>query len=167
MKFSLFLVSLTSLLSLVGGQTEDDACQPTMNSLAFRETYVQDFSVNRIYKLCPGTRYEIGKLDFSYMIQNGQDMMPLRPNLHIKCGDNGSRENRCLVHGGDIQIDGTGYYGIEQDTVDNVIIEGITFFNVSKYMVWIDKPGTVTFKDCEFRVRAVVIDITMCRSSLF
>lgn len=155
MKVPTLLLLLSSISWLVGGQTENDPCQPTMNSLVFRETYVQDFGVDRIYKLCPNTRYEIGNLDFNYRIQNGHDMMPLRPNLHVKCGDSGSRDDRCFVNGGDIQIDGTGYYGVEQDTVENVIIEGITFFNVSKYMVWINKPGSVVFKDCEFRVRGV------------
>ena len=79
-------------------------------------------------------------------------MIPLRPNLHIKCGLNGSHHNSCVLNGGDVQVDGTTFLENTSTTVQNVLIEGLTFVNAQRYMVWITKPGNVTFRDCVFQV---------------
>lgn len=133
------------------GQTN---CYGNMNTISLREGLLSasDLLQVRLYTLCSGT-YTIGTLNYDNELSNGQDMLPLRSNMHIQCGDTGSRDNLCIINGGDVQADGTNLYSVPDGTVDNVILEGLTFTGSMKHMVWINKPGDVLFKDCEFRVR--------------
>lgn len=50
-------------------------------------------------------------------------------------------------------MDGTSVLGIKDDTVENVKIEGFVFIGSRQHSLWANKPGSITFKDCEFRVR--------------
>jgi hypothetical protein len=142
--FSVFLASISA--SIVSSQ---NACLATINALALEEAAIDDVSVMRKYTLCPNTVYAIGRLNNDNDVVEGQAFLPLRPNLHVQCGPNGSHEDQCLMQGGSLQVDGSSAYGISDSRVDNVILEGITFVNATRN-VWINKPGNVTFKDCEF-----------------
>ena len=73
-------------------------------------------------------------------------------NVHIKCGDDGVRENLCWFFEGDLHIDATEFRGIRDETVDNVVIEGMVFIGAQRHSLWATKPGSITFIDCEFRV---------------
>lgn len=137
------------LLSSAKGQSSNN-CIGTIENLALREQFVPSYNAPRTYELCPGARYQLGTIDFSYRVV-GQGFIPLRSNLHIKCGADGSPDNNCVVHGGDVLLDGTSFYGITQDSVENVVIEGVTFENAGKHVAWINKRGSITFKDCVFR----------------
>jgi hypothetical protein len=130
-------------------------CYSNMNTISLREGLLSanDLSQVRSYTLCSGT-YTIGTLNYDNELSNGQDMLPLRSNMHIQCGETGSRDNLCVINGGDVQVDGTNLYSVPDGTVDNVVLEGLTFTGSMKHMVWINKPGDVLFKDCEFRVRS-------------
>ena len=109
--------------------------------------------------------HQIGTLDVNYDLVNGQVMLPLRPNMKIQCGNDGKKENNCVITGGDIQVDGTSRFGISEDaTLDNVEIQGVTFHNSSQYSVWLTRPGTVKFTDCEFRVSDVPCGIDVNRN---
>jgi len=77
--------------------------------------------------------------------------IPLRANMTIRCGDQGTRDNLCWITGGDLHLDGTSIFGISDKTVDNVSIEGFVFIGSRQHSLWADKPGSITFKDCEFR----------------
>jgi hypothetical protein len=129
-------------------------CYSNVNTISLREGLLNanELSQVRSYTLCPGT-YTIGTLNFDNELSDGQDMLPLRSNMQIKCGDSGSRDNLCIINGGDVQVDGTNLYSVPDGRVDNVVLEGLTFTGSMKHMVWINKPGNVLFKDCEFRVR--------------
>lgn len=48
-------------------------------------------------------------------------------------------------------MDGTSYLGIQDDTVENISIEGFVFIGSLQHSLWASKPGSITFKDCEFR----------------
>jgi hypothetical protein len=124
-----------------------------MTTISLREGLVDSTGLLQVrsYTLCPGT-YNIGTLNYDNEL-SGQDMLQLRSNMEIKCGDTGSRDNLCIINGGDVQVDGTNLYRVPDGTVDNVVLEGLTFTGSMKHMVWINKPGNVLFKDCEFRVR--------------
>jgi hypothetical protein len=127
-------------------------CFTTINGLALQEAGA-DTSERRIYQLCPNSVYGIGTLDYDNVVQAGQEPIPLRPNMHIKCGSSGFLENNCVISGGDVQLDGTSFLGVRNsDRIDNVTIEGITFVDAHTYMVWLNKPGSVEFINCEFRV---------------
>lgn len=69
----------------------------------------------------------------------------------VKCGDEGTRENACVIRGGDVHVDGTGFFGIDTESVDNFTVSGVTFEGSNKHNVWFSKPGRVVFQDCEFR----------------
>jgi hypothetical protein len=131
-------------------------CLGTTNNLVILESQISDTSVVRTYTMCPNTNYSIGELDFSNALVNGQDMLPLRSNIRIRCGDDGSPKNLCIFVGGAIHVDGTGTFGILDTRLDNVVLQGLTFINASRYNVWINKPGDVLFEDCVFRVRSLV-----------
>jgi hypothetical protein len=127
------------------GQNGAD-CYGNMNTIALREALL-----SFTYTLCSGF-YSIGTLDYNNELTGGQDMLPLRPNLHIKCGADGSRGNLCFINGGDVQVDGTNLFNVPGGTVSNVVLEGLTFSGSTKHVAWINKPGDILFKDCEFRV---------------
>ena len=120
-----------------------------------RESAVTDTSVQRSYTLCPNTNFSLGTYDYSYQIirGTGTPMIPLRPNMSIKCGTDGSIHNNCIIKGGPVHLDGTNHFGFVNGTVENVVIQGVTFENAQRYMVWINKDGSVTFEECVFRVR--------------
>jgi hypothetical protein len=133
-------------------------CIDSTDEIAWQESLVSDFSIKREYILCEDTVYAIGfwdSLSNDAPLYGGSAMISLRPNLHIRCGATGSRNNRCLLEAGDVHIDGTtSFDGVNTSITafPNVVISGLTFVNASKHVAWIDKPGSITFRDCEFRV---------------
>jgi hypothetical protein len=50
-------------------------------------------------------------------------------------------------------MDATAVRGITDETVENVKIEGFVFMGAKKHSLWATKPGSITFKDCEWKVR--------------
>ena len=116
-----------------------------------------DYLQSRSYVLCPDKVYAIGSMDTSTnLITDGQQFIRVRPNLALKCGEDGKVTNNCIVTGGDVHVDGTTYFGNKVSSVTNITIEGFTFSNAQKYSVWVTKPGDITFVDCVFSVRNLV-----------
>jgi hypothetical protein len=142
----------------VYGQTASN-CIASLNDLEALEVQVTDFSVVREYILCPATTFTVAVQDYYGAIQysTGSEMIRLRPNLHLQCGSTGSRSDNCVISGGSVQMDGTSFGASNgtQVSLSNVVITGLTFTNVLKYNVWIDQPGTVSFRDCVFQVNGV------------
>jgi hypothetical protein len=144
------VLALLCVLFLDVASAQD--CLATTNALTVQEALVNDVTQQRTYSLCPNTTYNIGYFDYSYNVVDGQDMLQLRPNMHVKCGSHGLKENNCILQGGSVQVDGTSRYGVAQVTLQNVVLEGLTFVNASEHLVLLNKPGQVTFRNCEFRV---------------
>jgi hypothetical protein len=141
------------------------------------ESIVNTYGTNRPrrYIICANTIFHIGDLDFNYNLRiskqqsskNDDDSddpdeaiitavsppLPLRPNMNIRCGDDGSKINNCLITGGHIQIDGTSTRGITEPNLNNILIEGFTFVGATKSSIIVDKPGNIVFRDCEWKVR--------------
>jgi hypothetical protein len=133
------------------------------------ESIVNTVGTNRPrrYIICANTIFHIGDLDFNHNLripkqqslknEDNSDAvsppLPLRPNMNIRCGDDGSKINNCLITGGHIQIDGTSTRGITEPNVHNILIEGFTFAGATKSSIIVDKPGNIVFKDCEWKVR--------------
>lgn len=141
------------------------------------ESIVDTFGTTRPrrYIICASTIFHIGDLDFNYNLRipkqqssknddDGDDPdeaiitavsppIPLRPNMNIRCGDDGSKINNCLITGGHIQIDGTSTRGITEPNLNNILIEGFTFVGATKSSIIVDKPGNIVFRDCEWKVR--------------
>lgn len=115
-----------------------------------------DTSIPRLYIVCPRHIYDIGNIDFDgNIIQPAVGRvappLPLRPNMTIRCGDQGTRDNLCWLRAGDLHVDGTKVLGIADETVENVRIEGFVFIGAREHALLVNKPGDITFRDCEFR----------------
>ena len=151
MRFSILAVLL--LLGLFKNASAQ-SCINDIQRLVVLENDVPDFSVLRTYIVCPGSLLNIGKLDTNFnLVGSNQPAVPLRPNMHLKCGDNGKRENYCAFINGDVHLDATKVLGVvDNERVDNILIEGFVFINSHKYSLWATKPGSIIFRDCEWRV---------------
>jgi hypothetical protein len=141
------------------------SCYDDFNDIYDREALVTDTTFPRTYVICPRRIYEIATLDINGDVKepSGSGVLPplpIRPNMTIRCGDLGSRDDMCWISGGDLQIDATSIRGIADPTVENVKIQGFIFVGAQKHSLWSTKPGSITFHDCEWRVRIRLLKIT-------
>eukprot|EP00546_Thalassionema_frauenfeldii_P003452 CAMPEP_0178938314 /NCGR_PEP_ID=MMETSP0786-20121207/26261_1 /TAXON_ID=186022 /ORGANISM="Thalassionema frauenfeldii, Strain CCMP 1798" /LENGTH=402 /DNA_ID=CAMNT_0020617017 /DNA_START=160 /DNA_END=1365 /DNA_ORIENTATION=+ len=151
---SLRVSSLTLLVANLVAIQVVEGCLYTIEQIVIGEESAKDYSKPREYTICSRRDITVGKLDYSNKLipGSGDSPIPLRSNLYIKCGTSGGRENKCIVRGGDVQVDGTNYFGLDKsDVIENVVIEGITFIGTSRYSVWATKRGDITFIDCEWK----------------
>ena len=145
-------------------------CIKDFQEIQDRETKVVNSINPRRYIVCANTIINIGDLDFNNNLRIPKPFkkdsnatndattvfnppLPLRPNMNIRCGDDGSKNNQCVITGGHLQIDGTSTRGITDSTVNNIIIEGFIFEGATKSSMLVDKPGNLLFRNCEWRVR--------------
>jgi hypothetical protein len=137
------------------GQTS--SCISSTSDLEALEAAVTDYSVERQYILCPATTFSIARLDFygTLITSTGSDMIHLRPNLHLQCGESGESTNNCIISGGSVQLDGTALWK-NVTSLENVVITGLTFTNTLQSNVWIDQMGSVLFRDCVFQVSVML-----------
>jgi hypothetical protein len=148
-----------SLVLIVSTCLSVEACISDFNDIYNAERAVSNTNVQRIYTICPNKLYDVGFLDFNNNLrprQDGGPPLPLRPNMKLQCGDDGSRENLCWVTDGHLQVDGTGIRGLDDDHLHNVEIVGFVFIGSVQHSTWITKPGSITFRDCEWRVRQCI-----------
>lgn len=152
---------LLLLVQLLLVPSDAQTCIESIRDIYTAESEVDDTSVRRTYTLCPRRIYEIGYLDFNFNLQgfNVQPPLPIRPNITIRCGENGDPSNLCWMGEGDLHVDATPFRGISDPSVEGVRLEGIVFIGARKYSVWATKPGDITFKDCEWRVRNCCQDL--------
>lgn len=127
-------------------------CIKDLKNLEMLEKSAPDYDVPREYTLCTNTVYRIGTLDINMEIKEDFLMPPIRvrPNVHIKCGDDGVSSGNCQVFGGSVQVDATDLMG-ETMAARNVTFEGLTFADTKKYSIWGTKEGNITFIDCAFK----------------
>ena len=138
---------------------------PCLTSLTtlFQEEQEADVSIRRKYVLCSMRSYPIdifinGNVrDTKDEFGNSAYQHPLilRPNVTIQCGEDGSRENNCVLFGGDYGVFAAGlFFGSE--ILDDVVVQGMRFVNSNRYNVLLRQPGKVSFVDCSFTVRAML-----------
>lgn len=150
-----FLVTIMCFFFLPSA-TKGQSCIDDFTDIYNKEALYEDTLFPRLYIVCPQRIYEIGSLDFSGNLIRPPSAtvnppIPIRSNMTIRCGDQGTRDNRCWVRGGDLHIDGTKILGIQDETVENVVLEGFTFIGAREHALLVNKPGSITFRDCEFR----------------
>ena len=144
-------ILLASCLSQVQAQ-----CIRDLSEIFDAEIETEDFSIKRTYILCPNTRFEPGVLNTENgQIEGGQFPLVLLENSHVKCGEDGSSDNNCV-------IDGTGTYAMfltpytlfELLDASNIIVEGVTvdfWVRGGQIPIIAAAPfGDITFLDCKF-----------------
>lgn len=136
--------------------TNGQSCIDDFHDIYKKEDMIADTSIPRVYIVCPRHIFDVGNLDFNGNVIQPitgpvNPPLPLRPNMTLKCGDQGLRDNRCWIRGGDLHVDGTKVLGISDDTVENVVLEGFTFIGARDHALLVNKRGSITFRDCEFR----------------
>jgi hypothetical protein len=153
----LTLCVLSSLLDGSMGQ----GCFDDTKDINDAENMVSDYSQVRAYTICPRTNLEIGTLDQNFEVVGSVSSPPLtiRPNMHLRCGDTASRDNFCWFSGGDLHLDATNFLMNGEATVDNVLIQGFVFIDSHRYSLWATKSGSITFRDCEWRVSFLCVTI--------
>lgn len=161
--------TLVNVLPIISVHAQ--SCITHFQQIYDQEALIADTNITRTYVLCPGQTFVVGKLDFnneigeSIVVTEGKDAavisinppLPLRPNMKIRCGDDGSLSNMCWIVDGDLQLDGTAMRSITDRSVDNVHIEGVTFMGSSKHSLFVTKSGSITFENCEWTVRIVFV----------
>jgi len=153
-RLEVFMMVLYALL--LPSSTVSQSCIDDFEQIYKKESFVEDTSFSRLYIVCPRHIYRMGNLDFDGNLVKPpvgtvSPPLPLRPNITIRCGDQGTRDNLCWLRGGDLHMDGTNALGIDDETLENVNIEGFTFLEARDHALLANKPGTITFRDCEFR----------------
>jgi hypothetical protein len=146
--------------------SSSSSCISHFQEIYDQEAQVVDIIQYRRYVLCPGQVYVVGQLDYDneirLSIESSNPPLPLRSNMNIRCGDDGSSTNLCWIVDGDIQLDGTAMRNIADPALDNVLIEGITFMSSKKHSLLVTKPGSITFQDCEWTVRIFITFVVYC-----
>ena len=137
-----------------GWMAQKDGCFDSLMEIYQMEKALQDPSENRRYVLCPDTTYHLGELREDGQIINGDAFLMLRPNVMYQCGENGSRQDNCVLKGGDFGL--LSLYGVYEgiyETVENVRIKGITFESQLLFGAVMEAAGDIQFSDCAFKVR--------------
>jgi len=127
-------------------------CYDDLDNIRHRELALtsDDLAVRRTYVLCPATVFLMGKATRGGFDGGFEPITP-RPNVHYKCGPNGSSANSCRLLDGDYAIISAG--GDPQHT--NVTFEGLTIESSFTAGVVAAMAGDLTFVDCVFKVRAL------------
>mmetsp|Transcript_49418 Transcript_49418/g.148905 ORF Transcript_49418/g.148905 Transcript_49418/m.148905 type:complete len:289 (-) Transcript_49418:144-1010(-) len=97
-----------------------------------------------VYHLCPGVTYR--------PIVEGAWIEPLADQTYIKCGEDGSSKNGCVVEGGDLQValvesEMDGYIR-KRTTFEGITFSGSTGWSVAAYDT---SDTTVKFSDCHWK----------------
>lgn len=140
---------------LLCGRLTAGQCYDSLQDIEAREQLVQDDQVLRTYILCANTDFQIGSLPSYYgaLSSSNPTLLHLRPNIKLQCGDNGAQSNSCRLVNGDVQLEGTNFFGIKHEKrLDNVWLEGLTFVGPRRHYVLMDQPGDIMFLNCDFQV---------------
>jgi hypothetical protein len=145
----------TRILSTEAPTFDPPDCYTDLNIVHQRERNTRDVSTVRTYVLCPDTEYVLGRTNAQGEIIGGFNAFAPRPNVHYKCGDDGSSANNCIIRDGDLAI-----ASIAGDPVhSNVVFEGLTIEENYFAGAFFNRPGDITFVDCIFRVCRLVIHL--------
>ena len=110
---------------------------------------------NREYILCPDTVYEVG-IGQGGNIVDGQFPIVVRSNAHVKCGEDGSSANNCVITAGQFAVFLNTYDFFGDLSMDNVIIQGITIQDISFAgdvpIACQHNRGSIEFRDIIYRV---------------
>ena len=108
----------------------------------------------RIYTVCPNTVLRVGVQVQGLDYMDGTvPLVVLNPNLVIRCGNDGSVKNNCVMKGGDIQVLAPLAADVPNTnpSADNLLIEGFIFEGASLMAILFRAPGRrIQIVDCAF-----------------
>jgi hypothetical protein len=135
---------------------EREDCYASLKEIHEIEREVKDTSAKRKYILCPGRTFHMGVWTEDGRIKDGEPFIALRPNAVYQCGEDGSRQNNCVLRGGDFGL--ASYYGVFgglYESVEGVEIRGLTFESQNMFSVLLKAAGDISFIGCAFKVSQV------------
>lgn len=147
------LQSQTAMTAAVSSQAQDDDCIDSLYSIHQAEVELSDDKNVRTYILCPNTTYQLAtSFGAERKPLNGQSPLILgRSNIHIQCGNDGKSENKCILKGGHFQVHMFDEFNIDLP-IDNVVVMGVTFTEVTSFGVLAETKGDLKLIDCVFTV---------------
>ena len=138
---------------------QPSGCYDDLNVIANMEWSLNetDTETQRVYTLCPGTTFVMGRGDPNNpgVYLGGFDPIYPRKNVHYKCGPDGALEDECILTDGDFSIVSFGF----DQVIENVLFEGIIFEKTFRGGMLFAEAGYVTFKDCVIRVSAFANEV--------
>lgn len=161
--------ALLLLLLLLGNvRAEPTSCISKLQQILDEESRVSDVSSPRFYVLCPNTTFvteEKGTVVTTTTnttnatwgaAEERQVPLVLRPNMHVRCGNSGSRSNACIITGGALGIFGAATLDGHTD-LGHVVLQGLTVQSVLQNSLVIGgQHGRVEIVDCAFQVSSCV-----------
>jgi hypothetical protein len=140
------------LVASVIVRTASGQCLTSIASVELRDRYT-DTSVERTYIMCPDTVYMVGDFIAGNIppFSGGDAFFQPRPNVRIICGEDGSSANNCTIIGGTVHVAASTIVSMTESPT-NVVFQGLTFADTSRYSFWGNMPGDITFNDCIFKV---------------
>ena len=175
---AVLLSLLAALLAVPATSQVFSQCLNDTSVIVSNEFAVTDYSVRRVYTICPNTDVLVGVLNENGAIVEGSFPILIGPNATVRCGNDGSRANNCRLTGGSF---GMFLQAISQQvaSVDGSEIIGITFedlFTAPFFSTGVF--GTIKMIDCAFVVspsgtkhesrggNGVAVDSTLLYSTL-
>ena len=137
-------------------------CVDSLDLIRSQEQLVLDESTSRTYILCPNTVYELADvLHQGQAYSDGQSPLRIsKSNVRIRCGEDGSSDNNCILKGGVYQL---GFFRVSQSDIadleastatpqriENVTVQGLTFNSAGTFNILIENEGDLTIADCVF-----------------
>lgn len=108
----------------------------------------------QVWTLCPETEYKLGFLSGEDIV-GGFLPLPLRPNMTIKCGEDGKSSNNCNLTTGSIGLFvAAGLFDDNEFYFENSVLSGITFSESirDQYFFMGGMGGQAEIIDCRFYV---------------
>lgn len=146
---------LLAAAAATGSVQAQSECFTNLTMINLAESILTSTDERREYQLCPDTTFVTGTIEGTTLV-GGQTPLNLRPNVSIRCGEDGSRSNNCVITGGIGLLGTPGNFG--DQSLEGVEIQGITFRNLTSVTFFIGPiNGAITVTDCAFLVGAAVL----------
>lgn len=111
-----------------------------LNAVEERRGNNNTIPITRI--ICSNSIFLIG--EFDPWLLNG--------NTNYLCGTSGSSANKCVVRGGEFQVDIGDFY-FNRSKKANILLSGFTFESAIISSTAFGSAGKITIRDCIFKVR--------------
>lgn len=111
----------------------------------------RDYSVQWEVELCPRTDLRVMDVERDEPYAGNMPPLMAQSNMRVRCGEDGSLTNRCVVYEGASLLLNTFSMSQEYEA-KNVVFEGITFERGVESFLELTNGGDITFRNCLFRV---------------